>query len=120
MKDRTVKQLHSVIHRLVKKWKCNLYLGMWTINFNILDYLGNARVDGYQTSARCDTAWQYFTADLDFSYVQLKGMEEEDIEKIIIHELLHIVVNEMTEDGIEHEERVVSHLSMIISYLNKD
>jgi predicted SprT family Zn-dependent metalloprotease len=92
---------------------------MWTINFNIRDYLGSARVDGYQTAARCDTSWKYFTADLDFSYVQLKDMEEKEIEKIIIHELLHIVVNEMQESGLEHEERVVSHLQMIMSYLNK-
>lgn len=92
---------------------------MWTINFNILDYLGNAKVDGYQTAARCDTSWQYFTADIDFSYVQLKDMEEKEIEKVIIHELLHIVVNEMRESGLEHEERVVSHLQMIMSYLNK-
>ena len=119
MKDRTVKQLHSVIHRLVKKWKYALYLGMWKIDFVVRDYIGDSRVDGYQTAASCDTSWQYFTAAIDFSYVQLKDMEEEEIEKIIIHELLHIVVNEMREDGIEHEERVVSHLSMVISYLDK-
>ena len=92
---------------------------MWTINFNIRDYLGESTTQGHCTVARCDTSWKYFTADLDFSYVQLKDMEEKEIEKIIIHELLHIVVNEMQESGLEHEERVVSHLQIVISYLSK-
>ena len=119
MKDRTTLQLKAIINKYLKKWKCNLFLGMWTINFNIRDYLGSATQDGYSTAARIDTSWKYFTADLDFSYIQLKDMEEKEIEKIIIHELLHIVLNEMREDGIEHEERVTSHLQMIISYLSK-
>jgi predicted SprT family Zn-dependent metalloprotease len=92
---------------------------MWKIDYNIRDYLGDSRVEGYSTSATCDSSWQYFTATIDFSYIQLKDMEEKEIEKIIIHELLHIVVNEMREDGIEHEERVVSHLQMIVSYLSR-
>jgi predicted SprT family Zn-dependent metalloprotease len=92
---------------------------MWTINFNIRDYLGESTTQGHCTVARCDTSWKYFTADLDFSYVQLKDMEEKEIEKIIIHELLHVVLNEMREDGVEHEERVTSHLQMVISYLDR-
>lgn len=120
MKDRTTLQLKAVINKYLKKWRSNLFLGMWTINFNIRDYLGAARDEGYSTAATCDSSWKYFTADLDFSYVQLKDMEEKEIEKIIIHELLHIVVNEMQEGGIEHEERVTSHLQMIMSYLTRD
>jgi predicted SprT family Zn-dependent metalloprotease len=92
---------------------------MWKIDWNIRDYLSDARVDGYSTAARVDTSWKYFTATIDFSYIQLKDMEEKEIEKIIIHELLHIVLNEMREDGIEHEERVTSHLQMIMSYLTR-
>jgi predicted SprT family Zn-dependent metalloprotease len=91
---------------------------MWKIDWNIRDYLSDAKVDGYSTSASCVASWQYFTATIDFSYVQLKDMEEREIEKIIIHELIHIVVNEMQEDGIEHEERVTSHLQMIMSWMD--
>jgi len=119
LKDRTTKQLKAVIRKYLVKWKSNLYLGMWKIDWNIRDYLGAARDEGYSTTATCDTSWKYFTADIDFSYVQLKDMEESEIEKIIIHELIHIVVNEMQEDGIEHEERVTSHLQMIMSYLDR-
>jgi predicted SprT family Zn-dependent metalloprotease len=117
MKDRTATQLKAVINKYLKKWKGGLFLGMWTINFNIRDYLHD---DGgsYLTAATCDSSWKYFTADLDFSLTQLKDMEEKEIEKIIIHELLHIVVNEMREDGIEHEERVTSHLQMIMSWMD--
>jgi predicted SprT family Zn-dependent metalloprotease len=91
---------------------------MWRIDFNIRDFIHD---DGgsYRTCAECDTSWKYFTATIDFNYVQLKDMEEKEIEKIIIHELLHVVLNEMREEGVEHEERVTSHLQMVISYLDK-
>ena len=46
---------------------------------------------------------------------------EEEISRIVLHELLHTVINEMRnwekEDGGDHEERVVSHLTMIIDRL---
>ena len=34
-----------------------------------------------------------------------------DINYMVVHELLHVLVNEMREEGIDHEERVVTHLA---------
>ncbi len=118
MTDRTVKQLHALIHKYVKKWKSELFLGMWTINFNLRDWLTNNHGDGTLTVARCDSRWAYFEADLEFSFMILKDKSNEFIERTVLHELLHIVVHEMQiEEGIEHEERVVSHLTMLIARL---
>ncbi len=117
MKERTVEQLRKTINKYVKKWKSNLFLGMWTINFRIRDYITD---DGgsYRTCAECTSSWKYFTADIDFNYVQLKEMEDQEIEEVVIHELIHIVVNELREGGIEHEERIVSHLTMATKRLS--
>lgn len=108
---RTNKQLHRLIGMYIKKWKSNLFLGMWTIEFYLRDYIVPEKVAG-----DVESDWRYFNAVINFSYVQLCDMEDKEIEKIVIHELLHIVVNEMREDGIDHEERVVSHLEMIFGY----
>ena len=92
---------------------------MWKIDFTVRDYLHNNCAD-FQTMATCDADWRYFEATLNFSFIKMYDLEEEEIEKIVIHELLHIVVNEMREDGIEHEERVVSHLTMMVDWMNSD
>jgi hypothetical protein len=118
MTDRTVSQLSKVIGKYVKKWQSNLFLGMWKINVTIRDYIGDdSTIDGYSTTATCATSWQYFTASIDFNYIKLKDYEESEIEKIVIHELIHIVLNEMREDGVDHEERVVSHLTMVVNWM---
>ena len=117
MKDRTTKQLHALIHKYVIKWKSELFLGMWTISFNLRDWLSNDYGNALQTAARCTPRWKYFEAELEFNYLVLKDKKDEDIERIVLHELLHIVVNEMREEGIDHEERVVSHLTMLVARL---
>lgn len=116
MKDRTVLQLKNVTHKLLRKWKYLLFLNTWKIDSDIRDYINGK--EGYQTIATCDADWRYFEATVHFSHMKMKDMEEIEIEKIIIHELLHAVVNEMEYNGMEHEERVVSHLSMIMSWMD--
>jgi len=40
----------------------------------------------------------------------MKTMDGDEIERAVVHELCHILVNEMREDEIHHEERVVTGL----------
>lgn len=115
---RTSKQLIDVIRKYIKKWKTNLFLGSWRINFNVRDYLKTGD-DGFGTIATCDSSWQYFEATLNFSLEKMANMEEKDIEGVVVHELLHAVVNEMREEDIKHEERVVSQLTMIALWMDK-
>jgi hypothetical protein len=118
MTDRTIPQLKAVLKKYLKKWKNNLYLGMWQIDFNIREYLKNEQGE-FETAATCDANWQYFYASLNFSYAKMRELADIEIEKIVLHEMLHVVVNEMREDGIDHEERVVSHLTMICEWMDK-
>jgi hypothetical protein len=119
VKERTYKQLNKVVRKYVKKWKSNLFLGMWTININIKDYIGDDEGNGYTTTAECKSSWKYFTATINFSHIALKETEEKEIEDIVIHELQHIILSEMREPGIDHEERVASHLQMIFSPMDR-
>lgn len=119
VKHRTSKQLIDVIGKYIKKWKTNLFLGSWRINFNVRDYM-KPTDDGFPTIATCDSSWQYFEATLNFNLEIMADMEEEKIEETVIHELLHAVVNEMRDKGAKHEERVVSQLTMIAAWMDKN
>jgi len=118
MEDRelTVKQLTRMLKKYILKWKQKLFLGMWNIDFNVRSYLTGDINSEFHEVARCSTKWNYYTAALDFSHVMLASMKDAEIERVVLHELLHIVVNEMRENGIDHEERVVSHLTMIFAH----
>jgi len=119
MEDRelTVKQLTRLVRKYILKWKSKLFLGMWRVDFNIRNYLSSDIDSSFHEVARCSTKWNYFTALLEFSHVMMASMKDEEIERVIIHELMHVVVNELREHGIEHEERVVSHLTMIHTFM---
>jgi hypothetical protein len=94
MKDRTVPQLHAVLDKYIKKWKRYLFLNTWLLDSSIRDYIQNDR-DNIDTIATCDAEWKYFHVTLNFSYAKMRDMKKTEIEKIVIHELLHAVVNEM-------------------------
>jgi len=118
MEDRelTVKQLTRLLRKYIGKWKSKLFLGMWNVDFNVRDFLTADINSSFHMVARCSTKWNYFTVQLDFSHVMLASMSDAEIERVVLHELLHVVVNEMREDGVDHEERVVSHLTMIFAH----
>jgi hypothetical protein len=115
---RTAKQLHATVRKYVKKWKGNLYLGLWKININVENHIepsncGTQPVDnGWCLLATTRTDWRYLTASIKFSYDGLFDADDKQIERTVVHELLHVLLNEMREEGTDHEERVVSHLEI--------
>jgi len=117
MTERTYKQLAAVIGKFMVKWKSNLFLGMWKVDWNLRDNL-ISEIQDFQVIGRCVSDYTRFNAELNFSHLMMKEMTEAEIEETVIHELLHAVVNEMREDGHEHEERVVSHLTLIAKQMN--
>lgn len=58
-----------------------------------------------------NVTWQYQTATITFYPKSMKDMAEDDIEKLVVHELMHVFLNEMREEGIDHEERVATMLA---------
>lgn len=62
-------------------------------------------------AAKMYVDWKYGTADLHINLPAFKGRKQWKIDRIIVHELVHALVNEMRYEGIEHEERVVTSLT---------
>lgn len=81
----------------------------------VLQRFGND--SGKIVAARTYAEWQYATAKIEFNLLAICEMNSDEIEHIVVHELFHILVNEMREGEMHHEERVVTTLTKAAFWL---
>jgi hypothetical protein len=71
--------------------------------------------DGMHLVAETSASWQYNSAMIVFHVANFDKLKPNRLEMVVIHELVHILVNEMrsytASDGTSHEERVVCGLT---------
>lgn len=125
MTDKEFNALLKRVHKLVKAIKNDLWLDDWDIQ--IIPCREQALDDehaGFHVLMKCDVNWPYKTAYIRAYLPDLAGYADDHLQFVVTHELLHVVVNEMRNyqesDGLHHEERVVTHLTQIISALRKE
>jgi hypothetical protein len=70
--------------------------------------------------ARTYADWRYGTASIHFNVPGFDGLSLEEIERTVVHELVHILVNEMREGEMHHEERVVTGLTKAMFWLREE
>lgn len=109
------KVLRKKIKRYLKKWVQPLGLLWWKIDaYYYDDPMEMVRqftvTDDNITYASVDTDWRYLRATIKFNLPAIAGRTDEEIESTVVHELCHILVCEMRENGVDHEERVVTGL----------
>jgi len=109
----TQAQVIRLYKKYFKYWRHWFGLSDWKINTTYHTYLHAGR-SGNNVAATSNASWEYMDADIQVNLAVCSDFTEDEIEKVVIHELLHLVVNEMREDDIKHEEKVVSMLSNII------
>lgn len=103
------KRAKKLIRKHLKWWVYWLGLTHWNIG---LKYSKSSTEDGEVklVGAHVDTTWEYQRATITFYIDNLTHLNDREIESLIVHELVHTMVNEMYEDGVKHEERVVTNL----------
>ena len=121
MNDAEFDALRAKIDQLVDWWAGSLGLKWWKItSIFSREPLGHS-AEGYKAGARCDAQWEYLLADITFAMPDLLGLTDEDLERVVVHELQHIFLNEMRhargEDGSAHEERVATMLTYAFLWL---
>lgn len=92
------KKLEPIVHKYTKKWMKRLKLA----EFNYTLEFGNLKGDYAQVSI--DEETRHITIEFD----PRNSKTEEDIEKTVIHELLHVRINDYIELA---EEIVRTHIT---------
>jgi predicted SprT family Zn-dependent metalloprotease len=105
MKNKKVKKLAS---EYFEQWTLCLGLRYGTLKLFFEEFIKDA--SDYDVCGICETDWRYQDSSITLALHKLREMDEEQIEMVVIHELMHIFLNEMREDGIDHEERVATNL----------
>lgn len=90
---------HRIIYKFVNSWEGQLYC-----------------------DALCDAKWQYMDHELTFHLGRVRTMTAEEIEITVVHELCHILVNEMREpdEDLKHEERVTTQLQKAFMWVRNN
>lgn len=106
------------------KWVTPLGLGWWRVD--VLYYDDPKEIlrlftvnDEETTLARVYASWEYMQAKVCINLPSFDELEDGEIERAVLHELVHILVNEMREGEMHHEERVVSSLTKAFIWVRR-
>ena len=115
MKDEEYEAQKSRILALIDKWVTPLGLRWWRLNFDYnRDGSGMEKDSPIERLAgRTFVNWRYLEATLEFNMSELAALDDERLEYVFVHELMHVLLHEMRsdEEGIDHEERVATTLA---------
>ena len=100
------KKQRKLIRDRLSWWRDTLGLGYWKIDIKFVSYFIN--------SGRCVATtlcnWKYQEAEITFSLSEIEIMDKEEIEKAVVHELMHVFLSETACTSPDHEDRVASQL----------
>src|SRR3990167_8555790 len=114
--DKELNKKEKLVKSYFKKWMRSLGLLWWSITIHYYDdpdsilEIFKSQDEGRVIFARTMVDWKYAQATIQVNLLAMKTMDGDEIERAVVHELCHILVNEMREDEIHHEERVVTGL----------
>jgi hypothetical protein len=105
--DKEIRRVKKVVGKYLTYWTKYLGLGFWSVDVIYKDHLEKVDVP-----MDCVADWRYLTVIIRVGIMSLYDMSDERIERMVLHELVHPLVNEMRSylDDHDHEERVVSQL----------
>ncbi len=93
-------------------WIIHMGLRNWDIEIILEDMIESP--EGESIAVGCTfSRWEYLSATVKCNMSELEKCSQKEIEEHIVHELCHILTNEMMEeeDKMKHAERVVTTLT---------
>ena len=113
------KRIRKAMQRYFDHWLKWMGLKWWETE---IDYYFKTpkhmrRKNRRNIAARTTVDWCYMLATVEINVPALVGMDDRSLEELVIHELGHVLVNEMREKGQEHEERVVTCLTKAFGWV---
>ena len=105
---------------LIGEWIYTLGLRRWDIE--IFWHRSKKSVKHYfkhrNIAADVHAEWWYERARIHINQKLLLSQPDDEIPRIIVHELMHIFLNEARQKGILHEERVATMLTRAIFWVD--
>ena len=121
MKKKEYKRARKRFDRIALEWAERLGLKWWSLNF--LHHRKTPkkfkRTDGHQTGVSTIARWQYLEAYFEVNTPAIARMSDSELEELVVHEMMHVLVNEMREKGRKHEERVCSRLTQAFLWVRE-
>lgn len=103
------------IAKYIKKWVPLLGLQQWRLEVN---YVETYRADDPNTEADTSATWQYLKAVLRFYLPCFVHFDDDYVEAVVVHELVHVLVNPMEstcpEDKTDQRERAVEEITQAL------
>ena len=107
-----------------EKKRCQGLLSRWSEALGVraryrmtYDYYTGPIPDHEDAGMTCTADWRYLHATIAINTEKTKGLDDEHLSWIVLHEFFHVFLNEMREPGIDHEERVATELANAIVLL---
>ena len=126
MNDAEYEAQKERINKLASKWLPIMGLADWTMVEAWHRDSGEFTVDGspsHDVTAATKVDWRYMWAEISWNLPRVAEQDDESLELIYVHELMHIMVDETRdltgdhklrdgrEDWLAHEERVCTFLA---------
>jgi hypothetical protein len=108
-RQKRIRRKVRLVKKAFKKWLTPLGLRWWRVTFVWSDK--TPREKGQPIAGKTFADWRYHEATVYIYQPHLLYLTDEEVEPFVLHELVHILVNEMRRCRMHHEERVVSDLT---------
>lgn len=103
------------LRTLTERWVAPLGLRWWRLDLEYdregIRVSDEEHAENWRCLFRVFTRWEYAEAKIVCNMPALADLDDERLEEKFVHELVHVLVNEMREEGHCHEERVVTTLT---------
>lgn len=122
MKRPQIKRQKKRVTDLLNVWLEPLGLRWWRVDILWSGGRPPRHSKSHLVVGSVEVAWQYNRAVLTVYLRALRHLSDEELERWLVHELVHILVAEMREygtrkDAWKHEERVVSRLTAALFWV---
>lgn len=108
------------MERLWRKWGDRLGLYGWDVvrTYHDGDFIQADGRPSTDAAGSTHVDWEYRQASIAWNTQALSKYDDAHAEVMIVHEIMHILLNEMRETDIKHEERVATTLAW--NFVNMD
>lgn len=123
MTDAEYERICGRLRFYTERWAHTIGLGWWNINREFVRSVGDlAHPEDAEASAVCRADWRYLHATIGFNIWTMTGLDDKQIERIVIHELMHVFLDEAArgKGSHDHIERVAETLALGFRWLRED